>query len=172
MRFALAALAFLSSSIALSAPYEITAKKSTVSFKAIGSPGWLRINATGGHAQGTLEDDGTTLTGTVKVAVKELDTGVDKRTEHMLSETYLDAAKYPWAKLAIDHVKKDGTDFTGQLTLKDLTKPVKGTIAATDKAITCEFHVNLADYRTSIPKPTYAGIGVEDDVTVTVLIER
>jgi polyisoprenoid-binding protein YceI len=72
----------------------------------------------------------------VTIDIKSLATGVDKFTEHLESDAFFDAAKYPTAEFKSTSVKLLGSDaatpdgggqkadVTGNLTLHGVTKPV------------------------------------------------
>lgn len=174
----LAILIFLmfSSRIAL-ADYEATGK---IEWDATGVPGFLSIHATGG----TL---GCTMTGLKKVAVeckahmKYMKTGKKLRDEH--AKDYLTKIEiekdgkefvetYDWPSLKIKEFEiKDGKqEFTGELTVKKETKPIKGSITLEGLKGSGEFTVLISNYP-SIGKPKYLGIGVNDDIKVRFSIE-
>lgn len=171
MRF-LALLAFVPA-ISFAAPVQLNPDKTEVTWHAEGSgSSALKINAKGGHVWGTLEDDGTTVTGELKVKVAEFDTGIDLRNEHMLSKPYLDAEHFPWAVLTLTKSNYRTGEFQGVLTLKGVGKPVHGKVKVDGKKVTASFTVNLADYREVIEKPTYLHVGIQDNIDVAVEIEQ
>lgn len=62
-------------------------------------------------------------------------------------------------------------NFTGQLTLHGVTKPVTGKVNMSDeKEIEAGFKIKLSEYKIDIPK--YLGITVADEVEVTVKIDE
>ncbi|NKZ06788.1 YceI family protein [Actinomadura latina] len=81
---------------------------------------------------GTFE--GTVVTGddpldssvTATIDLASIDTGIDKRDEHVRSADFLDAAKYPTMTYRSTGVRRDGDDYVldGDLTLRGLTRPV------------------------------------------------
>jgi polyisoprenoid-binding protein YceI len=63
----------------------------------------------------------------VVIGIDTLATGIDKFNEHIKSDAFLDAAKFPTATFKSTAVKvtgKDTADVTGDLTLHGVTKPV------------------------------------------------
>jgi polyisoprenoid-binding protein YceI len=63
----------------------------------------------------------------VTLAVKSVDTRNAQRDEHLRTNDFLDAETYPaitFASTAIKHVAGDEFEVTGDLTIKDVTKPV------------------------------------------------
>jgi polyisoprenoid-binding protein YceI len=78
---------------------------------------------------GTLEaEPGATrdLSVEVEVDLASVDTGNDKRDEHLRASDFLDVASHPTMTFASTQVKKteDGFDIFGELTLRGVTKPV------------------------------------------------
>ncbi len=64
----------------------------------------------------------------VTVAVKTIDTDNDRRDGHLQNEDFFDAAKYPTIRIVSTKITPSGTPgtyiFTGNLTIKDVTKPL------------------------------------------------
>ncbi|MDR3606988.1 MAG: YceI family protein [Oligoflexia bacterium] len=150
-------------------------------FHAVGRPSAIKINGTGASPKGVLTwgDDGR-VGGSVTLDLSSLDTGISMRTNHM-KEKYLEAGKFPQAKLAITelgipatNVSKEFTQenasFKGNLTLHGVTKPVSGTLRiehhAKNAVVHAEFTVKISDY--SIAIPVFAGITVADEVNIAV----
>lgn len=72
-------------------------------------------------------DDPTRSTVSVIIDAKSVDTGVDKFDEHLRSDDFFDTEKFPEVKFESTELKKtsDRTGIlTGNLTVKDITKPV------------------------------------------------
>lgn len=113
------------------------------------------------------------------VDLKSLDTGIDLRNEHMRG-TYLEVDKGDGFDRAVvsDLRLRAGslgsvegrTDFTATLRLHGVSKMIVGqaTIRKGSGGVQVEAHfpVKLADF--GIPKPTYLGIGVKEQVQVNV----
>lgn len=176
-RFALAlALTLGVAGLAHADVWTVSGKDSPVSFVATGKPGFLKIRGEGAQLSGEAKLEGDVLDGTFKVALAPLKTGIDLRDEHM-KEKYLDVAKYPTATLTIAGLKvgagERDYDFDGKLTLKDVEKPVKGTLhlaldQASGKATgSVVFTVKVTDYP-SIGVPSHLGITMAESVEVTV----
>ncbi|MDR7155065.1 MULTISPECIES: YceI family protein [Sphingobium] len=62
----------------------------------------------------------------IEIPIANLKTGVTKLDEHLLKADFFDVAKFPTAKFVSTSVKAEGTGatITGNLTIKDITKPV------------------------------------------------
>lgn len=171
----------LATSVFATVPKEIDlAKNGRVSFLAVGSPSALKIRGelkevNGKPAlEGKLTLDGTKLAGTAKCKLDGFDTGIGLRNEHMKNK-YLETPKFPEAEVALEPVTipeaalaggSAQVPFSGKLTLHGTTKPFTGTLTAKGKAFSFEFPVALADHGIDIP--SYLGIKVTKDVTVTV----
>ncbi|GGD09463.1 YceI family protein [Nocardioides daphniae] len=63
---------------------------------------------------------------TVTIQTASIDTGTEDRDGHLKSADFFDAEKYPTITFKSTDVQRDGTDWeiTGDLTIKDVTKPV------------------------------------------------
>lgn len=166
------ALALLAVSTAAQARLAVK-ETPAVDFFATGPGG---LNMDGKTSDFTVQDDGKTATFTV--ALKNLNTGIALRDEHM-KDKYLETSKYPDATLKVsrDQFKvpeigkhSDG-EAKGTFTLhgksKDVTVKYKakreknGEIAADAK-----FAINLKDYEIAIPN--YLGVTVKPDIDIQV----
>jgi polyisoprenoid-binding protein YceI len=133
-----------------------------VEFNASAKPGFLEFQGTGAKLDGaTVEGTDGTVSGTFEVNLTPIKTGkgFELRDEHM-HDKYLDTKKHPTAKLTLNAVKPgESFDWTGTLTLKGNTKPVKGKAKlAADGTFEAEFAVNLSDYpEIGAPKYELAG---------------
>ena len=90
----------------------------------------------------------------VTVAVNTIDTDNGRRDGHLKKEDYFDAEKYPTIHLVSTEIKP-GADlkhfiFKGNLTIKDVTKPVEFPFTAEGKdggaLFTGEFVINRLDF--------------------------
>lgn len=150
-------------------------------YKATGSlewkvkavPGFLSIHQTNGKLGCILKGEKV-----VKIECKAhlehiKDNSFDLRADHAKEwMTKADEVTYSWPSLVIDKFEiKDGEQsFEGMLTVKKETKPVKGKITLKGLKGKGEFVVKISDYP-SIGKPSYKGIGVQDNVTVMFELE-
>jgi polyisoprenoid-binding protein YceI len=75
----------------------------------------------------------------VKVTIKaaSVSTGNEGRDQHVVGEDFFDVEKYPELTFVSTDVKRDGTDWTitGDLTIKNVTKPVTIEFEETGSAI-------------------------------------
>lgn len=144
-----------------------------VRFEAVGKPGFIRINGTGGKLEGRVNVAGDKVNGTVQCQLKNFTTDMDLRDEHM-KDKYLEVGKYPIATLVLDAVKLtkgEEEDFTGKLSLHGVTKQVAGEASLQEEAggtriFKARFSIELPDYNIHIP--SYAGIKVAEEVRITV----
>ena len=90
----------------------------------------------------------------VSVDVNTLNTGNSLKNRHAKAESFLDVAHYPTIQFVANKVEKTATGFTatGQLTIKDVRRPVVSPFtfepAATAEAATFRgrFSLNRTDY--------------------------
>lgn len=157
----------------------LSAKGGQVEILAMGRPAFIRIQGVGSAPQGNIQLDGRNIKGEFEFDLASLDTGIKMRNEHMKTK-YLEVDKYPRAKLVIESatLSKDwsvknpdlkSAEFSGNLTLHGVTRPVKGTFSmGADRDVLAEFDVKLSDYQVAVP--SFAGITVKDDVSIKVKI--
>jgi polyisoprenoid-binding protein YceI len=116
---------------------------------------------------------------TIKVA--SIDTDNQRRDDHLRNPDFFDVAKYPDMKFKSTAWKKTGNDtfdVAGDLTLKDVTKPVtlKVTLLGTAPGMRGQLSgweatttINKAEFNVKDPAALDAALG--DDVTITINIE-
>ncbi len=159
--------------------YKVTS--GTVTFLAIGRPGFLRINGEGGKPTGhfTVDSGHSKLTsGEILVNLEAFGTGLPLRDRHM-REKYLETKTFPdavfkAAPLAFKDGKLPGeTDLKGSLTLHGVTKPITANVkvngaaknaSLTEAEIEADFEIVLSDFKVAIPE--YAGVTVAEKVKV------
>ena len=119
----------------------------------------------------TVDATGKKASGTLRVAVADLRTGIDQRDEHLRGAQWLDAAKFPGIDLQIVSAEQGANErswsFTGKLTIKGQTREIKAeaSVIAFDPAQTrgtlgagewvrvrARFDVKLSDYGVKIPQ--------------------
>lgn len=79
--------------------------------------------------QGTIKFDKNDLANSqfiASVKVSSIETGIDKRDEHLRSDDYFDAARYPYMKFTSKKIvaKGSGYEVTGELHIKDVKKTI------------------------------------------------
>lgn len=122
----------LSSSLAFAKKLEVDPNHSTIGFEAI----HLKISKIPGRFtefSGTINLDEKDLTKSkvdFTVQIASITTAVQKRDDHLRSPDFFDAAKFPKAVFKSTSIKKSGGNFTmsGDLTIRDVTKPVSFTV--------------------------------------------
>ena len=145
------------------------------SFDAVTSQisGALRLESAGGPG----------VSGQVRVRLDQLDTGIELRNRH-LRETYLEVDRgeefreavlttvelaQPFPPGARDHE----TAFTGLLSLHGTERRVEGRARLGRRGdrvqVEAEFPLRLAEF--AIPPPRYLGVGVRDEVRITVTFD-
>ena len=127
-------------------------------------------------------DDLTKSSAEATIQVASIDTGNQKRDDHLKNADFFDAAKFPTMTFKSKSWKKTGADtydVTGDLTLKDVTKPVMLKVTALGfgpgmggaqlsgwEATTT---INKKDFNMNDPAMLDAALG--DDVTITINLE-
>lgn len=177
---AISIVSLLAPFLAFAVPQKFEAKGGGVEALVIGKPSLLKIRAKGEPAIGSLVIDGKKVNGSFEFELKTLDSGISLRDDHMLNR-YLKVGEHPKATLVIKDLQLakefsaanpevSETDFTGDLTLHGVTKPVKGKFKVGEKRnVSADFKVTLSEF--SIDIPTYMGITVADEVNISVAIE-
>jgi polyisoprenoid-binding protein YceI len=128
----------------------------------------------------TITVDNNELTGVeASVETKNVDTGVEKRDNHLRSPDFFNAAEFPQITFKSTNVKKTGDnqyEVTGDLTLHGVTKSITATVAKTGESDSKQmghrtgwestFKVKRSDYGMN----NMIGM-VGDEVEVTIAIE-
>lgn len=121
-------------------------------------------------------DQPGSLKGALSVDLRTLKTGIGMRDRHM-RDNYLEVAKAPGFEMAtiedIQIEKLDGkTTFNGTLVLHGERRAVSGlaTIGRQggDYTVEAEFPVKVSEF--NIPKPSYLGVGVQDQVRIKIAL--
>jgi polyisoprenoid-binding protein YceI len=128
--------------------------------------------------RGNLEQSSAEAT----IDVSSIDTGNQKRDNHLRSADFFEAAKYPTMKFKSKSWKKTGEntfDIRGDLTLKDVTKEVvlkvtslgfgPGMGGAQLSGWEATTTIDKKDFNVKDPAMLDAALG--DDVTITISIE-
>ena len=114
------------------------------------------------------------IAGALQVDLQTLETGIGLRDRHM-RDNYLEVNKGPEFSVAkIEQIRVDKlegkTTFNGTLLLHGQRRPISGTAELHPQGdrirVQAQFPVSVSSF--SIPKPTYLGVGVRDEVQVKV----
>ncbi|HZA52118.1 MAG TPA: YceI family protein [Myxococcaceae bacterium] len=141
-----------------------------------------------GKVQGTLtldEKDITKSTVTATIDTASIDTDEPKRDDHLRSADFFDAQKYPAITFKSTKVQKakNGLKVTGDLTIRDVTKPVvlevegptkpiKDPMGTTKIGASATTKINRQDYGLKWNRPLEAGgVVVGDEVRITLDLE-
>jgi polyisoprenoid-binding protein YceI len=171
-------LVFLSAiSIAAVSPnIDLKTAKDTVTFVAVGNPGFMKIKGEvkkEGAVSGNFSIVDNKMTGSAVVKLDSFDTGMELRNDHMKNK-YLEVQKYPDAVLTLEPIslKEDSSyegPFQGKLKLHGKEKDVKGTAKINKEADKWGgeliFDFALSDF--GVDTPSWLGVSVTKDVTVT-----
>lgn len=116
------------------------------------------------------------IAGSVHVKLDTLETGIGLRDQHM-RDNYLEVGKGAGFNTAIlkniriENMNGKGT-FKGTLTFHGQTKEIVGTSVLNQKdggvEVEAQFPLKVSEFQ--IPKPTYLGVGVKDEIQVKVTL--
>ena len=120
-------------------------------------------------------DQSGAVSGTLKVELQTLETGIGIRDRHMRNN-YLEVEKPGFATATIDDIrveKLDGkTTFTGVLSLHGQKKKISGAADLQQRdgsiKVQAQFALKVSDFE--IPAPTYLGVGVRDEIQIKVAL--
>lgn len=173
--FALAAVVTFHGTAAANDKYVVTRGEVTVVCPlTVGGGFEAKTQAINGEVAVAGEQAGA-IKGSMAVDLRTLKTGISLRDRHM-RDTYLEASKPEFEKAIIEDItieKLDGkTTFNGTLVLHGERRPVSGsaTLERRDGGYTvqAEFPVRVSEYQ--ITKPTYLGVGVQDEIKIKVAL--
>jgi hypothetical protein len=137
-------------------------------FLADANPGFLKIIGKGGNVIGVaIETDGV-VNGEFKVKVDDFTTGLSLRDDHMKNK-YMESSKYPDVIVRIKNYKIGDDIFSGDLTMRDITKPINGSAKAEGNKVKAEFFFKITDY--GVTRPNWKGVGVDEKIKAIVEIE-
>ena len=93
-----------------------------------------------GVFEGTAQVDTTTPANSsvnLTIQTASIDTGAEDRDGHLKSADFFDAETYPTITFVSTEVERDGSDWnvTGDLTIKDVTKPISIAFEETGSAV-------------------------------------
>ncbi|MEU5212187.1 YceI family protein [Streptomyces sp. NPDC020742] len=114
---------------ALTGDYTIDPAHSSIGF-SVRHAMVTNVRGTFGEYEGQLALDGTDparSTASLDIAIASIDTGIADRDGHLRSADFFDAETYPrmtFRSTAAERVDGDRYRITGDLTLRDVTKPV------------------------------------------------
>jgi polyisoprenoid-binding protein YceI len=120
-------------------------------------------------------DQSGAVSGTLKVELQTLETGIGIRDRHMRNN-YLEVEKPGFSTATIDDIrveKLDGkTTFTGVLSLHGQKKKISGAADLQQRdgsiKVQAQFALKVSDFE--IPAPTYLGVGVRDEIQIKVAL--
>jgi len=181
----LTAAAFLALSHAIAADnYKIDPAHSSVGF----SVRHMGVSNVKGHfdefAGSLILDNGSIQEATATIQVKSLNTGIEKRDNHLRTADFFEAAKYPEITFKSKRVEKKGdqTVLIGDFTMRGVTKelqlpvtlsgPVKDPQGNSRIGLEAKATVNRTDYGMKFNAVMEAGgLMVGDDVTIDINAE-
>jgi polyisoprenoid-binding protein YceI len=176
------------SSVALASDWDIDAGHSRVGF-GVRHMMVSTVHGTFGKYTGSValdDKDVTKSTTHLEIDATSINTGDAKRDEHLRSPDFFDTAKFP--KITFDSTKiekrgADGLAITGNLTLKNVTKPVVLTVTGltgeakdpwggTRRGATASAKINRKDFGLTWNKGLETGgVLVGEDVNLELEVE-
>jgi polyisoprenoid-binding protein YceI len=113
--------------------------------------------------KGDVIQDGTTyVADKLTVLIESFKTGINLRDEHFWK--HLESDKFP--KATLSNLKASNGTGTANLEVHGVTKPV--AITYTEKAGQITAHISTQSSLFGMPKATYLGVGVKDDVNIDI----
>jgi polyisoprenoid-binding protein YceI len=134
-----------------------------------------RTKSVTGEVAATAAEPGS-VSGALRVDLQTLETGIAVRDRHM-RETYLEVGKGPeFAVATFEQIRVDKLDgkstFRGTLQLHGQRQEVTGTADLQQRdgriRVQAQFPIKVSSFQ--IPKPTYLGVGVKDEIQVKVVL--
>lgn len=177
--FFLTALVLLLTATANATPAPVAVPVKTMSvesgkvqFLAVGKPSFLKVNGEGNAPTGTMTIENGKASGEFSFDLATLDTKNETRTGHM-KDKYLEVEKFPKATLKFKDVDAPGdkvqATIPAELTLHGQTRPVTMNAelsGGAKRTANGNFKIKLSDFGIAIP--SYAGVTIADEVTVTI----
>jgi polyisoprenoid-binding protein YceI len=123
---------------------------------------------------GTRADQPGAIEGALHVNLQSLETGIGVRDRHM-RENYLEVQKGPdFATATLEQIRVErlqgSTTLKGVLSLHGEKREISGTAEIKEQdgrlRVQAQFPVKVSEF--AIPKPSYLGVGVRDEVQVKV----
>lgn len=155
-----------------------TAPQSTAKFFAKARPSALNIHGENGKLRGIIQIQNSQVKGKFEVETSTFTTGLGVRDNH-LKDKVLKPKEHPKATLVLDPVtlpadwqpgKNLETKFKGNLTIVGQTKPVEGTVKISGPSMAAEVSFDLKLTEFGIEPPSYMGLKVMNEVSVTASI--
>jgi polyisoprenoid-binding protein YceI len=132
--------------------YTIDPARTVISFKTRALWGMMGVRGTFklDHGQITVADPVTDCTVEAVVSAASFESGMSARDDHVRSADYLDAARHPQVVFRGEHFEPagDGGLLHGQLTVKEVTRPVTLEVAT----VTGDEHTLTARTTTTVDR--------------------
>lgn len=101
----------------------------------------------------------------VTLKIDSLKSGIELRDEHMIND-YFEAKKFPFAEVV--GARAANGKFKARMKMRGIERPISGRYTVSGNQLEASFKSKLSDWK--IKKASYMGVGVVDQVAVTVLI--
>ncbi len=121
------------------------------------------FQATSNKVKGNLKKNGEVIEADkIQVMIESLKTGIELRDEHFAK--HLNYGTHP--KAILSGLKAQNGKGSAQLEVNGVIKPISVNYELKDGIVKANFKVKASDFK--LAKAQYLGVGVEDDVSVTV----
>jgi len=121
------------------------------------------FQATSTKVKGNLKKNGDVIEADkIQVMIESLKTGIELRDDHFAK--HLNYSTHP--KAVLSGLKAQNGKGSAQLEVNGVTKPVSINYELKDGIVKANFKVKASDFK--LAKAQYLGVGVEDDVTISV----
>jgi len=102
----------------------------------------------------------------IAMDINSLTSGIELRDEHM-KKKYFEIKKFP--KAILSEAQGSGGKFKGKLVVHGVSHLITGEYEMADGSLEAKFKCKLSDFKISEAK--YMGVGVEDEVAVSVKLQ-
>lgn len=111
-----------------------------------------------------IKSGGAFTSDKISVTVESFKTGIDLRDEHFWK--HLNSEKH--GKAILTDLKASGGKGTAQLEVNGVKKPISISFKEKGSEVEATFAVKASSF--NLPKASYLGVGVNDDVTVVTVL--
>lgn len=155
--------------------FNLLPSNTTIQFR-VRNMGIMNVNGSFGRFSGTVDLDEADITGSkveVKIETASINTGINRRDNHLRSADFFESARYPtmtFTSTALEKLGADRLKLTGNLTIRGITKPVVLTVEAQPGEGRADF-TRLASATATINRQDYGvsyGAVIGDEVLITI----
>lgn len=121
------------------------------------------FQATSNKVKGNLKKNGDVIEADkIQVMIESLKTGIELRDDHFAK--HLNYSTHP--KAVLSELKAQNGKGSAKLEVNGVTKPISVNYEVKDAIVKANFKIKASEF--NLTKAQYLGVGVEDDVAITV----